>query len=448
MSAHGSSANPDAPDEQQPEGWLRPHPDGMADAWRLALECAGDGAWDWNIAAGTIVCGPRFKAMLGYADDELGTSCDELLVRVHPDDLPRLRGGVAAHFEREDRPFGCDLRIRNRDDEYLWMQVRGRLVERDAEGHPVRMVGTQRDISQARQAETVLQQQLAETVRLNRQLEGAQVQLVQSEKLAAIGQLAAGVAHEMNTPLGFVSSNFSTLERYVSQLFAVLEAYRAATAEGEERAEAEAIYRVADIDFLRDDLPSLLAETRDGLDRVQRIVRDLKDFSRVGEQEWQFTDLHRGLDSTLNILRYEIKNKAEVVRRYGDLPEVWCVPSMINQVFLNLLANATQAIETHGTITVHTAIEADNVVIRIDDTGSGIAPEHLGRIFDPFFTTKPAGKGTGLGLSLAQDIVLQHHGRLSATTVHGQGSTFTIELPLTTLSRMETLASTDSGESS
>lgn len=414
----------------------------MSDAWQLALECAGDGAWDWNIIAGTFFSGPHFKAMLGYAEDEFSSSYDEVLAEVHPDDLPRLRSALTAHFERAERPFGCDLRVRNRDGEYMWMQVRGRLVERDAAGRPLRMVGTQRDISQARQAETALQEQLAETVRLNHQLEGAQVQLVQSEKLAAIGQLAAGVAHEMNTPIGFVSSNFTSLERYVGQLFAVLEAYRSAAGDTAGCAQAEADYQAADIDFLRDDLPALLAETRDGLERVQRIVRDLKDFSRVGEQEWQFTDLHRGLDSTLNILRYELKHKAEVIREYGSLPEVWCVPSMLNQVFLNLLANAAQAIETQGSITVRTGVEAGNILIRVIDTGSGIAPEHIARIFDPFFTTKPAGKGTGLGLSLAQDIVRQHRGRLFATTAYGQGSTFTLELPLSSLSP----SATDTGE--
>lgn len=444
MSAPGSSVSPIASDEQQPEAWLRPDPGSMGDAWQLALESAGDGAWNWNIVADTFSSGPHFKAMLGYADDEFGSSYNDLLDKIHPDDLPRLRGAIAAHFEREDRPFGCDLRVRNRDGEYMWMQMRGRLVARDAEGRPLRMVGTQRDISQARQAETVLQQQLAETVRLNHQLEGAQVQLVQSEKLAAIGQLAAGVAHEMNTPIGFVSSNFTSLERYVGQIFAVLEAYRRAAGDPEECAQAEADYQAADISFLRDDLPALLAETRDGLERVQRIVRDLKDFSRVGEQEWQFTDLHRGLDSTLNILRYEIKHKADVIREYGDLPEVWCVPSMLNQVFLNLLANAIQAIETRGSITVRTGVETGNIVIRVIDTGSGIAPEHIARIFDPFFTTKPAGKGTGLGLSLAQDIVRQHRGRLFASTVHGQGSTFTIELPLSSLSP----SATDTGDPS
>ena len=165
----------------------------------------------------------------------------------------------------------------------------------------------------------------------------------------------------------------------------------------------------------------------------------------MGEQDWQFADLHRGLDSTINILRYEIKHKAEVIREYGELPEVWCVPSMINQVFLNLLANAAQAIETQGTITVVTAVEGDKVLIRIADTGSGIPPDILNRIFVPFFTTKAAGKGTGLGLSLAQDIIRQHHGRLFATSVPGQGSTFTIELPLTELQPPDTLRPADTG---
>jgi len=417
--------------------WPQLPPGKVSRCWHAALEYAGDGAWDWNIVSGAMFFGPRFKAMLGY-DATFAATFDAFLRHVHPDDLRRLHERIEHHFTHEDEAFACDLRIRHQDGEYRWMQTRGQLVERDSQGGPSRMVGTQRDISAMRHAEATLQQQLAETVRLNQQLEGAQVQLVQSEKLAAIGQLAAGVAHEMNTPLGFVSSNFGSLERYARQLLNSVEAYRSAAIEHADRdafADADACYRAADIDFLKEDLPALLSETREGLERVQRIVRDLKDFARIGEQEWQFADLHHGLDSTLNILRYEIKHKAEVVRVYGDLPVVWCVPSMLNQVFLNLLVNAVHAIPAKGVITVRTRVESDHVCIDIADTGCGIAAEHLDHIFEPFFTTKAAGKGTGLGLSLAQDIVARHHGRIRVSSVEGQGTTFTVELPLTTLNQ-------------
>lgn len=422
----------------QPDGWPSVPPGKVTACWQLALEYGGDGAWDWNIVSGAVFYGPRFKAMLGHDQVTGAGFLDDFLNDVHPDDQRRFHERIEHHFTHEDEAFCCDLRVRHQDGDYRWMQLRGQLVERDAQGLPCRMVGTQRDISQMRHAEASLQQQLAETVRLNQQLEGAQVQLVQSEKLAAVGQLAAGVAHEMNTPLGFVSSNFGTLERYARQLLNAVEAYRAAAdelADHDGFADADACYRAADIEFLREDLPALFAETREGLDRVHRIVRDLKDFARIGEQEWQFADLHQGLDSTLNILRYEIKHKAEVVREYGDLPVVWCVPSMLNQVFLNLLVNAVHAIPATGTITVRTRVVADHVCIDIADTGCGIAAEHLDHIFEPFFTTKEAGKGTGLGLSLAQDIITRHHGQIRVSSVEGHGTTFTIELPLTTLNQ-------------
>lgn len=399
--------------------------------WQFALEGGGDGVWDWNVRTGTTYFGPRYKAMLGYAEDEFDDSFDGFISHVHPDDHPRIRARLREYFDGEAPNYNCDFRMRTRDGSYRWIHARGLVTERDAEGRPQRMVGTHRDVTDARQAEEALQRQLAETLRLNMRLEEAQVQLIQSEKLAAIGQLAAGVAHEMNTPLGFVSSNFGALERYVRQLFEVVEAYRAADAGTAPAEAAREACRQADIDYLREDLPALFAETRDGLERVQRIVRNLKDFSRVGDQEWQFADLHQGLESTLNILRNEIKHKAEVVREYGDLPEVWCVPSLLNQVFLNLLANAAQAIDGSGIITIRTTAGEGRVSIAISDTGCGIPRQNLGKIFAPFFTTKPSGKGTGLGLSLVHDIVAKHGGEMTVESEPGTGSTFTLRLPQT-----------------
>lgn len=405
--------------------------------WQFALEGGGDGVWDWNVRTGATYFGPRYKAMLGYGEDEFDNSFDGFISHVHPDDHPRIRTRLTEYFDGEAPNYSCDFRMRTRDGSYRWIHARGLVTERDAEGRPQRLVGTHRDVTEARQAGDALQRQLAETLRLNMRLEEAQVQLVQSEKLAAIGQLAAGVAHEMNTPLGFVSSNFGSLERYVRQLLDVLEAYRAAdtdaSAGGPQIEAARAAYRAADIAYLREDLPALFAETRDGLERVQRIVRNLKDFSRVGDQEWQFADLHQGLESTLNILRSEIKHKAEVVREYGELPEVWCVPSLLNQVFLNLLANAAQAIVETGTITIRTRSADGRVSIAIGDSGCGIPRQNLGKIFTPFFTTKPSGKGTGLGLSLVHDIVAKHGGQVTVESEPGIGSTFTLHLPVSSL---------------
>lgn len=274
----------------------------------------------------------------------------------------------------------------------------------------------------------------AELRSINRELEEAHHQLLQSEKMASIGQLAAGVAHEINNPIGFVNSNLGTLEGYVKSLVRMLEVYERhepiLMANERIAREIEATKRDLDLEFLKEDVVQLLAESKDGLGRVTKIVRDLKEFSHVGETQWQYVDLHSGLDSTLNIVNNELKYKAHVVREYGKLPPVECLPSELNQVFMNILVNAGHAIETKGTITVRTGQEGENAWVEIADTGAGIPPENLNRIFDPFFTTKAVGKGTGLGLSLSYGIINKHHGRIEVSSELGKGTTFRITLPI------------------
>jgi signal transduction histidine kinase len=272
---------------------------------------------------------------------------------------------------------------------------------------------------------------------VNHQLQKAQDQLLQAEKLASIGQLAAGVAHEINNPVGYVFSNFGTLERYLEDLFRMLAAYEAAEAQLAGNAVAAslaALREEIELDYLKEDVPTLMAESREGISRVRKIVQDLKDFSRVdARQEWEWADLHKGLDSTLNIVNNEIKYKADVVRQYAHLPEVQCLPSELNQVFMNLLVNAAHAIDKErGTITIRTGTSADasGVWVEIEDDGQGIPKENLGRIFDPFFTSKPVGKGTGLGLSLSYGIVQKHAGQLTVTSEPGHGSCFRLTLPV------------------
>ena len=272
---------------------------------------------------------------------------------------------------------------------------------------------------------------------LNGKLSDAQDKLVQSEKLASIGQLAAGVAHEINNPIGYIFSNFGTLERYLADLFEMLTAYEAAECELTGKPVAAALKTLrerVELDFLKDDIPTLMAESKEGITRVRKIVQDLKDFSRVdAHQEWVWADLHHGIDSTLNIVNNEVKYKADVVKAYGVLPDVLCLPSELNQVVMNLLVNAAHAITAErGTITIRTGCDAcgTRAWIEVQDTGGGIAKESLGRIFDPFFTTKPVGKGTGLGLSLSYGIVKKHHGQLDVSSELGQGTTFRVTVPV------------------
>ncbi|QRJ65759.1 PAS domain-containing protein [Azospira restricta] len=325
---------------------------------------------------------------------------------------------------------------------------------RDVNGTLIGAIETLQDVTERRDAEAALrqhQEQLEQAIaertaeladanaRLAREhhelqqllhkVEQTQQQLLQSEKLAAIGQLAAGVAHEINNPVGFVSSNLGTLKDYVGRLLDVIGAYERAVPEMPDA--VRAARADADLDFLRDDIPALLAESADGLQRVSRIVRDLKNFSRVDEAEWQSADLNAALESTLNVVWNELKYKAEVVRELDGIPAVECVPAQINQVFMNLLINAVQAIPERGRITLRSGSGDGCVWFEVADTGCGMPEAVQKRIFEPFFTTKPVGKGTGLGLSISYDIVVKKHGgRFDVSSAPGAGTTFRITLPV------------------
>lgn len=282
--------------------------------------------------------------------------------------------------------------------------------------------------TQFKQASEALQREIDE----RKQLES---QLVQAEKLASLGQLAAGVAHEINNPIGFISSNLGALDGYFKQLQAMLDAYReaeAAITSSEVLERLGQLREKVELEFLREDIPLLIKESKEGIGRVGQIVKDLKDFSRVdSNQEWQWANLQQGIESTLNIVANELKYKADVVKEYQDLPDIECLPSQINQVIMNLIVNASQAMgPERGTITLRTGLEGETVSIEVADTGSGIEPECLQKIFDPFYTTKPVGQGTGLGLSLSYGIVKKHRGDISVRSEVGVGTTFRVELPV------------------
>ncbi|CTP86355.1 ATP-binding protein [Xanthomonas graminis] len=282
--------------------------------------------------------------------------------------------------------------------------------------------------------EQELQQRHAELRQAYLRLNGAQEKLLQSEKMASIGQLAAGVAHEINNPIGYVHSNLGSLQEYLRSLFTLIEAYERALRAPDPKAlipEIDDIRNRFDIDFISRDLPQLMAESREGIERVTRIVRDLKDFSYSGREEsWKLVDLHAGLESTINIIWNELKYKVTLDRHYGNLPLVECLPSELNQVYMNLLLNAGQAIGERGSIVVSTGQDGEEVWIEFKDSGAGIPADLLQRIFDPFFTTKPVGSGTGLGLSISYGIVNKHHGRIDVTSTVGEGSCFRIVIPV------------------
>lgn len=268
---------------------------------------------------------------------------------------------------------------------------------------------------------------------LNERLADTKSQLLQSEKMASIGQLAAGVAHEINNPISFVRGNLHSLQGYVAEILSALDQLPQAGQGPNSTIEVPSALRTAskvDVEFLREDIPALLVESIEGATRIEKIVKDLKEFSHLDEAEWQQVDLHKGIETTLSVANHEFKYNIEVIRQYGELPLVECLPFQINQALLNLLVNAAQSIEGRGTITITTGCNDGMAWVRIADTGKGIEPAHVQRIFEPFFTTKPVDVGTGLGLSVSYSIMRRHAGNIEVSSEPGKGSVFTITLPI------------------
>lgn len=279
-----------------------------------------------------------------------------------------------------------------------------------------------------------------------REVKETQVQLIQQEKMASIGQLAAGMAHEINNPMGFIYSNLNAMQNYSQTIASLIRSYRdffddlntdVTAAEWRERLlerveQLRLLAREMEIDFILEDIDALIAESKDGADRIKKIVIDLKEFAQPGESGLKLTDINQCLDSALNIITNEIKYKAIVTKDYGELPPVICRPQQMSQVFMHLLLNAAQAIEEKGEIEVHSAPSDGGVYVRISDTGAGIAEAILPKIYDPFFTTRAVGSGTGLGLNVVYQIIKQHGGTIRAESSVGQGTCFHIHLPLET----------------
>jgi two-component system, NtrC family, sensor kinase len=261
----------------------------------------------------------------------------------------------------------------------------------------------------------------------NRALREAQALLVQSEKLASLGRLAAGMAHEINNPIAYVSNNLAVLRRDLLDALAVLDAYRRG-----QTADATRLADEMDLPFFRENFGRLCDKSLEGLQRVRDIVSNLRDFAHLDEAEIKDADLNAALASAIQVLRHEInKKEIRMETRFEPLPLVPCQPAKLNQVFLNLLSNAIQACAGGGAVEARTRLEVGKtVVIEIEDNGSGIKPEHLPRLFEPFFTTKPVGQGTGLGLAVSFGIVREHGGTIEVESEVGCGSTFRVRLPL------------------
>jgi len=293
------------------------------------------------------------------------------------------------------------------------------------------------EIAKRKEAEQQLTYAYEQLQHANEKLKANQVHLVQSEKMASLGQMAAGVAHEINNPVGFVTSNLGTLAEYTGVFKRLIEDYETLTDQvTPDQNTAEVLHRIAemrqeeDLDFIREDIDALLTESLNGMNRVKEIVQGLKSFAHIDEAEMQIADINEGIEATLRVVWNELKYKCKVNTKLKPLPKIRCYPGQLNQVFMNLLVNAAHAMEDRGEITIETEATESKIIIRISDNGVGIPEEHLSKLFNPFFTTKPVGEGTGLGLSISYGIIQKHGGSIEVDSEVGRGTTFTIYLPI------------------
>jgi PAS domain S-box-containing protein len=531
-----------------------------AERLRLALESAEDGLWDWDLRTGRFTVSPRYLGMLGYEVGALEPSFDVWRNQLcHPEDLAEAERRLREHQEGRTPMYEFEHRLRHKSGRWVWVLCRAKVVARSKQGQPVRMVGTNVDITSRKHAQERLQafiqaipdmiirvradglcldfkasaneppmlppevfigknlftlpfppqmidpfkeklagvlsdgalavyeyalevppgyqhyetrivrsdvdevvcivrniserkaaeeqrrrqaEELEQRVReVTRELESRQAQLIQSEKLASLGQMAASIAHEINNPVSYVSSNLSTLESYISVLRRLLELYlqveqELGTPSNEEVAvlldKARELREHERLDEVLQDMDELMGDSKEGTARIREFIQGLKTFVREESGEPQLADLNKGLMMTLRMLRHEFKHKCEVHCELEPLPLLRCFPTQLNQVFMNLLVNAVQALEQRGTIRVTSVREGDEAVVRITDSGPGMSPETLSRIFTPFFTTKPPGQGTGLGLTICYAIISRHKGRIEVQSELGKGTTFIVRLPMVT----------------
>ncbi len=529
-----------------------------AEQLRLALDSTENGLWDWDVRTNQLTVNSRWWTMLGY-EPTMTASIDFWMQHLcPPEDVAEINRRMTDHMEGRTPMFELEHRMRHKDGHWVWVLGRAKVVARDEQGRPLRVVGTNDNVTMRRRAQEHLQsfiqaipdmifrlradgtclglkpsaleptffspdeflgknffsmplpehlltnlkaalqrvtqdsaleifefsmempfglhqyearvvptgpdegtcivrnisarklleeqrrrqqEELEERVRsATRELESRQAQLIQSEKLASLGQMAASIAHEINNPVGYVSSNVSTLGGYITVLRRLLELYlrmedslapEARESVAELLEQARVLREQEHLDELLQDMDDLLADTKEGTVRIREFIQDLKTFVREESGTSQQADVNKLLQVTLRMVRHELKHKCQVRLDFGPMPLVRCFPTQLNQVFMNLLLNASQAIELRGDIHITTRREGSEAVVWIRDSGRGMSPETLERLFTPFFTTKPAGQGTGLGLSICYAIISRHKGRIQVESELGKGTTFVVRLPLT-----------------
>jgi PAS domain S-box-containing protein len=417
-----------------------------------AQRVAHVGNWEYDVLTHQITWSEELFRIFGLDPQGTEPTYTRYFRLVHPDDRARLRHTVD-HTIATGQALELDYRIVRPDGSICYVAGRGEAIV-DERGQVVRLIGTALDITERKQTEQALRESEAREREKATQLEGTldtlkrtQARLIQAEKMSSLGQVLAGVAHEINNPVGFIYGNLFHANDYFRDLLRLLQCYQQIYPDA--ASEIQQIQEEIDLDFLVDDWQQLMDSMQAGAERIHQMVRSLKLFARLDESEIKRVDLHQGIDTTLAILQHRLRGEnnwsaIEVVKAYGQLPQVTCYASQMNQVFMNLLNNAIDALEGQPpprTITIRTALEMRTrdiaptdspvAVIRIADNGPGMSEQLCQQIFDPFFTTKPIGRGTGLGLSISYQIIVEKHGgQLYCNSAPGKGTELVVEIPL------------------
>ncbi len=442
-----------------------------------AIRGAKDGIWDWNLVTNEVYFSPQYKQMLGFEDHEMASDFSEWESKIHPEDLPIAQQKVEEYLSGASDTYEYEFRMQHKEGHYLWIVTRGATVK-DSSGKPVRFAGSHTNITQRKLNEekinnfnvqlqesedrmrSIAEEQLEVSERmivaerkLQRTLEqekkskeelaktleylkGTQSQLVQSEKMASLGQLTAGIAHEINNPINFVYNGIDTLKMSFDELLVILEKYNELDKTDnieEVMAEIKELKDEYVFDELLVDIQELVSDIKKGAVRTIEIVKGLRVFSRLDEEEMKTANVNESIDATLILLKNKTKNRLEVKKYYDEtIDEINCFPGQLNQVFMNILNNAIQAIPEErkdGKLEIYTENQEEHVMIRIKDNGKGMSEQVKKRIFEPFFTTKEVGIGTGLGMSISYGIVEKHGGNIYVNSEEGKGTEFSIQIP-------------------
>jgi PAS domain S-box-containing protein len=426
--------------------------------YRGIFENALEGIFQTTPAGRFISCNRAAADILGYDSPE------QVIENIHAQKLyvnPQCRQELLGILQSGADVKNFETEFYRKDGSRLWVLLNAHPFL-DQQGNFLYLEGIMQDITERKRSEAAikklneeLEQRVMERTsaletanyglrKVSVELESAyshlkstQSRMLHQEKMASVGQLAAGVAHEINTPMGFIISNLNSLKKYSDKMIAFIDLQSEAVEKLTGCADSERIVEDLQaqkkswkLSYILEDLGHLIGESLDGAERVNKIVQEMKVFSCLDESELKTADINEGLESTVQIVWSQLKSEAKLNKRYGAIPLTVCNMAQLNQVFMNLLVNAAQALEHGGEVTIETTADTEHIQVVIADSGVGIATDRLGRIFEPFYTTKEVGKGTGLGLSIAYDIVKKHNGEIKVTSELGKGTTFTVVIPI------------------